>query len=420
MVPVLRSVLKSAAVSEVHDTSGARVRGVGEVFRAALFLGLTSFGGPIAHLAYFEREYVQTRRWLAPEEYAHLVALCQILPGPTSSQVGFLVGLRRAGWAGALAAWAGFTLPSAALMYALARALPSAPGPGLQAIFHGLMLAAVVVVAQAVWSMARTNCRGWARAAIAVLSTLALLLRTDATTQITVLLGAAVLGRLLLSDPTRDSVLVRGSPGTRAGALAAATFACLLIALPLLAARQPQGPVALASIFYRAGALVFGGGHVVLPLLHEGLAPGAWIGDAQFLAGYGLAQAMPGPLFTFAAYVGALASPSHTAAAWAAIALLAIFLPGLLLAVAGLSAWSLLARARVFQGATAGVNAAVVGILTAALYSPVASSALHGPADAVTALAGLAILGWRRTASLAVVVFCVLAALLQASILAGH
>ncbi|HEX4389610.1 MAG TPA: chromate efflux transporter [Steroidobacteraceae bacterium] len=420
MVVLCGDVLKSTVVSVAHERSGPPAGDALEVLRATLLLGLTSFGGPIAHLAYFEREYVQKRRWLRPEEYAHLIALCQILPGPTSSQVGFLVGLRRAGWAGALAAWAGFTLPSAVLMYLLARALPSAPGLQLRAILHGLTLAAVVVVAQALWSMARSNCRGWMPAAIAVLSALALLLRAEATTQVAVLFGAGILGRLFLSAPVRDGVVVQGNPGTRAGTLAAATFVCLLIALPLLAARDPHGPVALASIFYRAGALVFGGGHVVLPLLHEGLAPGAWIGDPQFLAGYGFAQAMPGPLFTFAAYVGALASPSHTAVAWAAAALLAIFLPGLLLAVAGLSSWSRLARLRAFQGAITGVNAAVVGILAAAFYSPLASTTVHGPADALTTLAGLAILGWRRTASLAVVVFCVLAALLSAAVLAGR
>jgi chromate transporter len=386
-------------------------RAAGEVFSAALLLGLTSFGGPIAHLGYFEREYVQRLRWLRPQEYANLVALCQMLPGPTSSQVGFLIGMQRAGWRGALAAWAGFTLPSALLMYALACALPSTPGPHMQAILHGLMLAAVVVVAQAVWSMARSGCRDWRRAGIAIAAAAAVLAWPLAVTQVAVLLGAALLGRLFLTGQRDPGLPGPRAPGARAAWVAATSAACLLIALPLLAARDAHGPLALANIFYRSGALVFGGGHVVLPLLHEGLTPSHWVSDPQFLAGYGLAQAMPGPLFTFAAYLGALASPSHTAASWALLAVVAIFLPGLLLAAAGLAAWSHLARARGFLGTAAGVNAAVVGVLAAAFYDPVASTALLDTADVVTVVVAFAILTWRKSASLAVVAFCVLASL---------
>jgi chromate transporter len=397
-----------------EDDSTARasaLHGPREVLYAALLLGLTSFGGPIAHLGYCEREYVQKRRWLRPEEYASLVALCQMLPGPTSSQVGFLVGLKLAGLPGALAAWIGFTLPSAVLMYALACALPSAPGPKLQVILHGLMLAAVVIVAQAVWSMARTNCRSWPRLGLALLATAALLLRPGAATQVAVLVAGAALGRVFLAGGEVAGVALEGAPRARAAWLSAAGVAALLLVLPLLAARDPHGPIALANVFCRAGALVFGGGHVVLPLLHEGLAPGGWIADTQFLAGYGLAQTMPGPLFTFAAFVGALASPSHNAASWALLALVAIFLPGLLLAAAGFSAWSRLAAARGFQGTAAGVNSAVVGVLGAALYNPVASTALRGTADV------LIVLTWRRSASLAVVALCVLAALLTSAML---
>jgi chromate transporter len=392
-------------------------RAIREVFSAALLLGLTSFGGPIAHLGYFEREYVQRLRWLKPQEYANLVALCQMLPGPTSSQVGFLIGLQRAGWRGALAAWTGFTLPSALLMYALACALPGNPGPRLQTILHGLMLAAVVVVAQAVWSMARTNCSDWPRLGIALLAAACLLLRPLAATQVAVLLAAALLGRLFLSGSRAAALPGQRAPAARAAWLAALIAAGLLIALPLLGARGPHGPLALANIFYRAGALVFGGGHVVLPLLHEGLAPAHWVSDDQFLAGYGLAQAMPGPLFAFAAYLGALASPSHAAASWALLALVAIFLPGMLLAAAGLSAWSRLVRARGFQGTAAGVNAAVVGVLASAFYNPVASTALVSTGDVVTVLAAFAILTWRKSASLAVVAFCVLASLLVSAII---
>jgi chromate transporter len=406
-------VLESYTVSEPEERLSLNVtRATREVFAAALRLGLTSFGGPIAHLGYFEREYVHRLRWLRPEEYANLVALCQMLPGPTSSQVGFLIGLQRAGWRGALAAWTGFTLPSALLMYTLACALPSAPGARMQTVLHGLMLAAVVVVAQAVWSMARTNCGDWRRLSVALLALACVLLRPLAVTQVAALLGGALLGRLFLTGSRSTGLPARRAPAPRAAWLAALTAACLLIALPLLGAHDPHGPLALANIFYRAGALVFGGGHVVLPLLHEGLAPAHWVSDAQFLAGYGLAQAMPGPLFTFAAYLGALAAPTHTAASWALIALVAIFLPGLLLAAAGLSAWSRLVRARGFQGTAAGVNASVVGVLAAAFYNPVASTALVSTADVLIVLLAFAILTWRRSASLAVVGFCVLASLL--------
>ena len=413
IVVYARAVLESRTVSENEErVIPAAARAAREVFGVALSLGLTSFGGPIAHLGYFEREYVQRRRWLGPQEYANLVALCQMLPGPTSSQVGFLVGLQRAGWRGALAAWIGFTLPSALLMYALARALPSSPGPRVTAILHGLMLAAVVVVAQAVWSMARSNCTDWPRLGIALLAATAVLLRPLALTQVIVLLSGALLGRLFLRGSPGAALPGQRAPGARGAWLAAATAGCLLIALPLLGARDPHGPLALVNVFYRAGALVFGGGHVVLPLLHEGLAPGHWISDAQFLAGYGVAQAMPGPLFTFAAYLGALASPSHTALTWAVLATVAIFLPGLLLAAAGLSAWSRLVRAPGFQGAAAGVNAVVVGILTAALCNPVASTALLSLVDVVTVVAAFAILTWRKSASLLIVVLCAVASLL--------
>jgi chromate transporter len=260
--------------------------------------------------------------------------------------------------------------------------------------------------------MARSSCGDWRRLGIALLATAALLLRPLAVTQVAVLLGGALLGRVFLTASPASAVPAQRAPRARAAWLAALSAGCLLIALPLLAARDPHGPLALANIFYRAGALVFGGGHVVLPLLHEGLAPAHWVSDAQFLAGYGLAQAMPGPLFTFAAYLGALASPSHTAASFALLAVVAIFLPGLLLAAAGLAAWSRLVQARGFQGTAAGVNAAVVGVLAAAFYNPVASTALLSTADVLTSLAAFAILTWRKSASLAVVAFCVLAAVL--------
>jgi len=329
-----------------------------EVLRVALRLGLTSFGGPIAHLGYFERVYVRERGWLSAEQYAALVALCQVLPGPTSSQVGFLIGLQRAGWRGALLAWVGFTLPSALLLYACARLATHVQGPLADATVHGLKLVAVAVVAQAVWSMARRLC-------------------TDTST-----------------------------------ALIALCAAVLLLALPLLAWRYPHSGIALAQVFYRAGALVFGGGHVVLPLLRAALVPTGWLSDDAFLGGYGLAQAVPGPLFTVSAYLGASAVASAPAAG-ALTALIAIFLPGLLLAVAGSSLWTALAQRTRLRAGITGINAAVVGILAAALYNPVWTSAVRAPADIAVAAGALLLLATQRVPPLAVVLLCVAASIVR-------
>src|SRR5882757_63305 len=345
--------------------SGARV------FLTSLKLGLTSFGGPIAHLGYFERAYVRERGWLTAEEYAGIVALCQLLPGPTSSQVGFLIGYRCAGWLGALAAWGGFTLPSALLMYAFAVLAPRMQNPLMRAVLHGLMLTAVVIVAQAVWSMARHLCPDRRRAAIALLAAVMLLFHNSGAMQFTAMLTGAVGGWLLCRQAGSPAVALPAAVNSRIAWVAVALFCGLLLVLPALAAVSRQAPIALGNIFYRAGALVFGGGHVVLPLLREALVPGGWVSDDTFLAGYGLAQAMPGPLFTFAAYLGAATAPAHASALYATVALLAIFLPGLLLAIAGLSLWTRLAHINGSQTILAGINTSVVGILGAALYNPV-------------------------------------------------
>lgn len=377
-----------------------------EVFWTALRLGCTSFGGPIAHLGYFEREYVRRRGWLSAEVYSGLVALCQLLPGPASSKVGFLVGLHRAGWPGAGAAWLGFTLPSALLMYAGAVAVPLVQGPLLLPLIHGLKLAAVAVVAQAVWSMARRLCPDWQRALIAVAAAALALGLGGAATQLLALAAGAGAGILLCHD-IGDLVPPAALPVGRTGAWAAlALFLLLFIGLSAAAMYFPHGAAALASAFYRCGALVFGGGHVVLPLLRDALVPAGWIGDERFLAGYGMAQAIPGPLFTFSAYLGAAVAPPGCGAVWAALALLLIFLPGLLLAVAGAGLWNRLGRRRRVLAALAGVNAAVVGILGAALYAPVAITAILKPADAAVAVAGLLLLERWKAPPLAAVALC--------------
>jgi chromate transporter len=390
-------------------TAGPAAR-IAEVLTASLLLGLTSFGGPIAHLGYFERAYVRQRKWLTSEEYSGLVALCQMLPGPASSQVGFLIGLHRAGWAGAIAAWLGFTLPSALLLFACAVLSARAQGAWAQAALHGLKLVAVAVVAQAVWSMARRLCPDRATKALA-LGTACLLLVVGGTTVQLLALALGAAGGVLVCrgvDVARNVPGASVRPAVAWSALAA--FVALLIGLPLIARAFPHGPAALADIFYRAGALVFGGGHVVLPLLRDALVPAGWLSDDAFLAGYGLAQAVPGPLFTVAAYLGAANAYAAPSVLAAAVALVFIFLPGLLIATAGVALWGrFAAHARVRAG-LAGVNASVVGILGAALYDPVWTSAVHGPTDAAIAIVGAMLLGRWNAPPIVVVVLCVGAA----------
>jgi chromate transporter len=346
------------------------------VLLASLQLGCHSFGGPIAHIGYFERSYVHRRGWISAEEYAGIVALCQMLPGPTSSQVGFLVGLHRAGWRGALAAWLGFTLPSVILMYAFYAFAPRVAGPAMTVVLQGLKWVTVIVVAQAVWRMAKTLCPDVPRAAIAATVAVALSVAHGAWLQVTVLGTSAVAGYFFC----KDVKLAQLRPSPRIAApvvwLAIAAGIALLIALRILALHMPHGLIALADIFYRTGALVFGGGHVVLPLLHDTLVPEGWISDSAFLSGYGAAQVMPGPLFSVAAYLGAMSAPPGMAAPGAMVAVLCLFLPGMLLAIAGQSLWIYGGRVPRAQAALAGVNAGAVGILAAALYNPVLTGAM--------------------------------------------
>lgn len=379
---------------------------VGEVFRVFLRLGLTSFGGPVAHIGFFHAEFVQRRRWLDEADFADLVALCQFLPGPASSQFGFAVGLQRAGWAGALAAWAGFTLPSALVMILFALGLTRWSGVGHAGWIHGLKLAAVAVVAQAVWTMADKLCRRWELAALALAGTVAMLLWPSSGTQLAVIGIAAALARWLTktgAEPETPTTTVRTGRPTANLFL---VFAGLLAGLPLLAALWPAGWLMLLDRFYRAGALVFGGGHVVLPLLQSAVVTPGWVTPDEFLAGYGVAQALPGPLFAFAAYLGAVTRPEPNGWLGGALGLLAVFLPGLLLVAGAWPWWERLRRFPALRRALTGANAAVVGILLAALISPIATGTLRTAGDGAVALLAWSALGWRKVPVWAVVGLC--------------
>jgi chromate transporter len=367
----------------------------GEVFLTFLKLGLTSFGGPIAHLGYFRDELVVRRGWIDEAGYADLVALCQFLPGPASSQVGFALGLKRAGALGALAAWTGFTLPSALLLMLFAMGAAALDGPLAQGILQGLKLVAVAVVAQAVLGMAKSLTPDRERAAIAVLAVFLVVSVGGALGQV----GAIVLGVLAGLWLCRVEGLSTNEPGfsrisRRTGIAAFCLFVVLLLGLPLIAGIG-QG-VALFDAFYRAGSLVFGGGHVVLPLLEAETVARGWVTPESFLAGYGAAQAVPGPLFTFAAYLGSVSAMPPNGAAGALISLVAVFLPGMLLLVGALPFWSAMRNWPSAQAAMRGANAAVVGLLAAALYDPVFTSAVVMPLDFALALAGfVALVAWK-------------------------
>jgi len=405
----------SGTTSTAAPVAGPR-GSAAEVFGTALGLGLTSFGGPIAHLGYFERTYVRQRQWLSADEYAGLVALCQMAPGPASSQVGFLIGLKRAGWLGGLAAWVGFSLPSAIVMFAFAILAPRLQGAATDAVLHGLKLVAVAVVAQAVWSMAQKLCPDRTRAALALLAAALLLIVGGPWTQLAALIGGAVGGAILCRNVTNLAALPAMPVGLRTGGVALVVFLALLLLCPFVIQAAPHQLPALSAVFYQSGALVFGGGHVVLPLLRDALVPSGWISDDAFLAGYGMAQAVPGPLFTFSAYLGAVVAPAGAALLWSGLALVFIFLPGILVAVAGLPLWTWLGHHPAARGALAGINAAVVGVLGAALYSPIWTSAVLNGRDVAIAAAGLMLLERWRTPPLAVVVFCVAAALASAAL----
>jgi len=361
----------------------------GEVFRVFLKLGLTSFGGPIAHLGYFRDELVIRRKWIDEAGYADLVALCQFLPGPASSQVGFALGLMRAGPLGALAAWAAFTLPSAVLLVLFAFGASAFEGPVGAGLIHGLKVVAVAVVAQAVWGMARSLAPDRERASIALAAVLIVVLMAGSVGQVAAILIGGLAGLWLCRaapGPAVGHLTFRVSKS--AGTVSLVLFPLLLLLLPF-AAGTGQG-VALFDSFYRAGSLVFGGGHVVLPLLQAEVVTSGAVSNDAFLSGYGAAQAVPGPLFTFAAYLGAVMEPNGVIGA--IIALVAIFLPGFLLLIGALPFWDVFRSRPIAQAAMRGANAAVVGILGAALYDPVWTSAILTPYDFALCLTGFILL----------------------------
>ncbi|APG87083.1 chromate transport protein ChrA (plasmid) [Sinorhizobium americanum CCGM7] len=378
----------------------------GEVFATFLKLGLTSFGGPIAHLGYFRDELVVRRRWIDERGYADLVALCQFLPGPASSQTGFALGLLRAGPLGAAAAWAAFTLPSAILLVLFAFGTASFRAPIGSGVIHGLKVVAVAIVAQAVWGMARNLCPDRERASIALAAVLIVVLVSGSVGQLAAIVVGGLAGLLLcrrkgeaitghVSFPVSHSV----------GGIALVLFFGLLFGLPIAAAITSSQGLAVFDAFYRAGSLVFGGGHVVLPLLQAEVVQPGWVMADQFLAGYGAAQAVPGPLFTFAAYLGAALGPEPNGLIGAAVAIIAIFLPGFLLLIGTIPFWDAFRTRPAAQALMRGANAAVVGVLGAALYQPVWTSAIVGPHEFALALICVVLLmSWKSPPWIVVVV----------------
>jgi len=394
-------------ISTPREAAAPQARGsVGEVFAAFLKLGAMSFGGPIAHLGYYREELVIRRRWLDEATYADLVALCQFLPGPASSQVGFSLGILRGnGLVGGLAAWLAFTLPSAIVMFAFASVAGRFTGPLAQGFLHGLKLVAVAVVAQAIWGMTRSLTPDKPRAAIALAALAVVVLFPGSLAQILAIALGALAGLWLChAEGAPVSGGLNFPVSRRAGGIALVLFAVLLVATPFVVAVGGSHGLAVFDAFYRSGALVFGGGHVVLPLLQAEVVTPGWVSNETFLAGYGLAQAVPGPLFTFAAYLGAVMNTPPNGFTGAAIALFALLLPGMLLVYGMLPFWDSFRTRPTAQAAMRGTNAAVVGILGAALYNPVWTSAVLTPRDFALALFGFLLLTVWKLPSWVVVV----------------
>ena len=385
-----------------------------EVLTAFLKLGLTSFGGPIAHLGYFRNEFVQKRQWVSDGQFAQLLAICQFLPGPASSQLGFCLGLLRGGWVGALAAFAAFTLPSALLLFWFAQIAPQLSGPIGSAVIHGLKLVALVVVAHGLLGMARKLCTDTGRRVIAVLAAILIVVVGGVWLQIAIILMGAFLGLILLDDV--NDIPESALPvdyGRKTGWSLLTIFVLLLVCLPLFA----HGSITLLAAFeafYRAGALVFGGGHVVLPFLEYALVDPGWLAKDDFMAGYGAAQAVPGPMFSLSSYLGSHLPGNSGGILGAGVALMGIFLPGFLLVSSILPLWHTLASHPAAGRLLAGINASVVGILAAALYDPIWVSAVHAGSDIVIALIGLVLLSVWRMSALVVVFWCIFASILVA------
>lgn len=377
----------------------------GELFQSFLRLGLTSFGGPVAHIGYFRTLFVERKQWLSDQTFVDLVALCQFLPGPASSQVAFGIGLLEAGPWGGLAAWCAFTLPSAVLMFLFAEYAGSFGGPLEVAILHGLKVVAVAVVAQAVWSMTRTQAPDLRRMLLAAAAAVfSLFVQFSLSQPLLILIGG--LAGLTICRSSAATAL-SGSLSIAISARQAAAILCafaglLVISLPNISLMLGHA-FAVFGAFYRTGALVFGGGHVVLPLLQDAVVAPGWVSANSFLAGYGAAQALPGPLFSISAYLGAILNTPPKGFAGAAIALLGITLPGLLLVAGVLPFWDRLRTRESTQAAVRGINATVVGILAAVLYNPLWITAVENITDILLALLGLVLLTTKRIPVLATV-----------------
>ena len=375
------------------------------VFRAFLKLGVSSFGGPVAHLGYFREEFVVRRKWIHEHAYANVVGLCQFLPGPASSQVAFSIGLMHSGYWGAFAAWSGFTLPSAIGLVLFAHGATALDGPAGLGLLHGLKLVAVAIVAQAVWGMARTLCPDRQRAFIAAIAALMILFSASSAAQMGAIAVGGVAGVWLCRNVEAARSGHIAMPVSRtAGVVALVGFFSLLAGLPVLRASIASPGVASFEAFYRSGALVFGGGHVVLPLLRQSFITPGWVSEDLFLAGYGAAQAIPGPLFTFAAYLGAVMNPAPHGIAGAMLGLIAIFLPGILILIGMLPFWDAFGKRTNAQAMMRGVNAAVVGLLGAALYTSIWTPTVQAPGDFVVALIGFVLLTVWRSPPLFVVI----------------
>lgn len=388
-----------------------------EVLVVFLRLGLTSFGGPVAHLGYFREEFVARRRWLEDHTYADLVALCQFLPGPASSQVGIAIGLSRAGYAGALAAWTGFTLPSAVALVAFAYGVDALAGAGGSGWMHGLKIAAVAVVAQAVLAMMRSLAPDRERATIAVLGAICVLALPSPWTQVAVIAAGGIIGiGLLRGETPTDHTSLPLVVGRRTGACMLAIFFALLAGLPVLASISDSQAIKLVDAFYRAGSLVFGGGHVILHLLQQAVVAPGWVASDAFLAGYGATQAVPGPLTTFAAYLGVVMRPEPHGIAGALLCLVGVFLPSFLLVFGALPFWEEFRRRAAARAAMRGVNAAVVGILLAALYDPVWTAGITSRADFALGVGAFLLLFMWKTPPWLVVILCALGGVLIAAL----
>jgi chromate transporter len=401
--------------------AGAHRSNCSEVLAVFLRLGLTSFGGPIAHLGYFHDEFVVRRRWLDEKTYVDLVALSQFLPGPASSKVGIAIGLSRAGYLGALAAWAGFTLPSAIALVLFGYGVAALHNALHSGWLHGLMVAAVAVVAQAVLTMMRSLTPDRARATLAVVAAIIVMALPSAVAQIGAIGLGAVAGLILFrGTPPSDPVSLSHPVSRPAAVTAIVVFFAILIALPPITATVPNHSLQLFEAFYRAGSLVFGGGHVVLPLLQAAVVPPGWITDDAFLAGYGAAQAVPGPLFTFSAYLGTVMGPAPNGWIGATLCLIAMFLPAFLLVIGPLPFWDELRRRPRTQAALRGVNAAVVGLLLAALYNPVWTSGITSAGDFALGVAAFLLLLMWKTPPWLVVLSCAIGGELLSLIPFGH